>query len=154
MDLGKILEKIYSEKDSSTNISIFIGSDVAYSTYTLSKDAYLSTIFLIGTFSLSKVISKIVIYKASSIINRRINSQSFSKSEKAVIQKYVAKGTCFITLHDLNKGRIILDENGLHSLEARGIIQFVDRSMSYGPSGFQLSEDIYKLFLIEKSNKS
>lgn len=76
--------------------------------------------------------------------------QSFSKSEKAVIQKYISLGTCFITIHDLNKNKVMLDENGLHSLEAREIIQFIDKSMLYGPSGFQLSEDVYKLFLKEK----
>ncbi len=145
--MNKILEKIYVEKDIPTNVSIFVGSVVALFVYLSTNDPYLSLILFVGTFSLTKVISKVIINKISKTNERKINLKSYSQTERDVINVFISNGSCFLTLSDLRKGKVEVDEHGLDSLVARGIIEFIDGSMGDGPTGFQLSEDVYKLFL-------
>jgi len=143
--MDKIFEKIYSEKDISTNISIFVGSVAALIVYLTTMDLTLVVISFIAFFSLSKVASKFIsnisIKKAkkSSLLNH------YSQLEKETIGAYMKKGTCFITMSDHKKG--IISGDGLDSLVYRGIIEFHDNSMGDGPSGFKLDEEVYKTFL-------
>ncbi|PIZ47020.1 hypothetical protein CO180_02145 [candidate division WWE3 bacterium CG_4_9_14_3_um_filter_41_6] len=146
----KIIEKIYSEKDNHTNVSIFLGSVVAYLSYILTSNIYISSLTLIGTFSITKVFSKAIV---DYLVKKNAKEQkdiSYSDIEKTVINTFVSHGTCFIKLSAVRNGIFGKDSEGLDSLVSRGVIQFDDRSLGEGPSGFYLNEDEYKFFLSSK----
>lgn len=147
--MEKILDKIYSEKDSSTNIAIFVGSVSALYIYIHSdKDPFLGIIAFLSLFSLTKIISKVVIEKYQLKKKDINNKKNYSDVEKNVILSFVKAGTCFLSISDLNKGKFgTINNIGLDSLVARGIIEFIDGSIGIGPTGFHLREDVYQLFL-------
>ncbi|MFT5280859.1 MAG: hypothetical protein ACI9AR_000295 [Flavobacteriaceae bacterium] len=139
--MNKILEKIYLETDLGANISLFIGSLVAFFVYLKTSDTVLVTLSFIGCFSLLKGLTNFIknTHKSTIFLN------NFSSVEKETINVFISKGTCFVTMSDYKKG--ILDETGLDSLISRNIITFIDRSMGNGPTGFLLDENIYGSFL-------
>lgn len=144
---NKILERIYAEKDMSTNISTFVSSAMALFIYMRTNDPYLALILFIGVFSLSKVISHLVIQKITEKLSKQSNLSHYSESEKSAINAFISAGTCLLPHSKLRSGKITIDEAGLDSLVARGVVRFVDGSMGDGPTGFILAEPIYKAFL-------
>jgi len=146
--MNKILEKIYSEKDLPTNIAVFFGAmSFLYVYIRFDNDPFLGLVALLSVFSLVKVVSGIAIekykYKQQRILNRRY----YSDLEQGVISAFTKNGTCFLVLKDLEKGKFDVDSDGLDSLVARGVVEFVDRSFGDGPTGFQLNEEVYRMFL-------
>jgi len=134
-DYSKIFEKIYQEKDTSTNISLFLGSLFALVPYVLTHDFFLSLILFISIFSLSKTISLLIIHKIHQSATTKTILNSYSKNELETINFFI------------KNGKIKISDTGLDSLVARNIIEFIDRSMGDGPTGFQLQESVYKNFL-------
>ena len=146
--MNKILEKIYSEKDINTNISIFVGSCIALPIYIKTKDPYLSLVFFVGVFSLTKVFSKILVKKFYEKYEKKLKINSFSEQEKNIINIFVNKGTSFLIYSDIINNQENIFGDAFESLHHRGIIEFVDMGgMGEGPTGFKLSENIYTLFL-------
>ena len=146
--MDKILEKIYSETDLSTNIAIFFGAlSFLYIYIRFSKDPFLGLVALLSVFSLTKVISGVIIEKHNHKQQNILNKRYYSDLEQSVISEFVNKGTCFLVLKDLEKGKYKVDSDGLDSLVSRGVIEFVDRSFGDGPTGFQLQEEVYRMFL-------
>lgn len=146
--MDKILEKIYGERDLSTNIAIFLGAMAFLFVYIrFGNDQFLGFVALLSTFSITKVIAGTIIeryaHKKQCILNRKY----YSDLEKGVILAFTRTGTCFLTLKDLEKGKHEISSDGLDSLVARGIVEFVDNSFGTGPTGFQLQEDVYRMFL-------
>ncbi len=143
--MNRIFEKIYSEKDSNTNVALFVASIASLPVYWITKDITLVTISFIAFFSLTKVLGKIF----SNILIRNAKKTAlrggFSNAEKDIIEAFIKKGTTFITISDYKKGAIGGD--GLDSLVSRGVIEFMDFSLGPWPSGFKLDEDVYKSFL-------
>jgi hypothetical protein len=145
--MNKIFEKIYAESDTSTNFSIFSASVVALGVYYYSNDVFLAILLLIGSFSFTKVILRIIISRNQKMEDKEKILNSYSKNEKDVIGVFVQNGTCFLSFSDLKRSNIELDSMGLDSLVARRVVEFIDNSGLSGPSGFQLSENVYKIFL-------
>ncbi len=146
--MNEIFKKIYSEKDDSTNISLFIASLITFILYLKVKDTVIITLVFICFFSATKVLSGVLI---SYVKNKSIKSNIgniFSETEKAVIKEYVKKGVMFISMSDYKKG--VISGDGLDSLVSRGYVEFIDNSFGNGPSGFQLREDIYITFINKK----
>lgn len=50
----------------------------------------------------------------------------------------------------MRRGDYNVDGAGLDSLVARGIVEFIDGSFEFHPTGFQLDEEVYKVFLQKK----
>jgi len=147
MTMNKILEKIYSEKDMSTNISIFIGSAIAFIVYYFMNDIYLSLILSVGTFSICKVISNIIINKISRSKNKKRNLKSYSEIEKEAINVFLSKGTTSVIFKDIDVSQSI---DGFKSLETRDKAEFIynpSADPDAGPIGITLSEDVFTLFL-------
>lgn len=111
------------------------------------NDPFLGFVALLSIFSLTKFLSGMIIeryaYKKQSILSKKY----YSDLEQSVISAFTKNGTCFLVLKDLEKGKYEVDSNGLDSLVARGVVEFVDRSFGDGPTGFQLQEDVYRMFL-------
>lgn len=144
----KILEKIYSEKDLPTNIAVFFAAMAFLYVYIrFDKDPFLGLVALLSVFSLAKVVSGIVIEKYRYKQERILNKRYYSNLELSVISVFTNNGTCFLVLKDLEKGKFKVDSDGLDSLVARGVVEFVDRSFGDGPTGFQLNEEVYRMFL-------
>jgi len=143
----KILEKIYSEKDLSTNVAIFVGALSSLGVYSyFDKDSFLGLVAFVSLFALTKIIAGILInkYTRTDLLAKKL----YSQLETSVISAFVDKGTSFLVLSDLQKGKYgDVDSDGLDSLVARGVIEFIDNSWGEGPTGFQLREDVYRLFL-------
>lgn len=149
--MDKIFEKIYNEKDLSTNIAIFLAALSFLATYIIwDKDPYLAFVALLSVFSITKVISVLLINKARTkqINDLRINS--YSEIEQKVISVFVDNGICFLEHKALRRGDYNVDGAGLDSLVARGIVEFIDGSFEFHPTGFQLDEEVYKVFLQKK----
>lgn len=147
MNIDPILKEIYREKDISTNIAIFLASLMALIMYIFIKDVFVSMMMAISFFSLSKLLSISIISKNHRRKNEQNIIKSFSQPEKEVIQTFIANGTSYIALSDLRNGEYDFDNKAFDSLVTRGVIDFQDRSMGDGPSGFQLNIEVYKLFL-------
>jgi hypothetical protein len=147
--MDKFLEKIYSEKDLPTNIAIFVGAIVSLCFYLyFGKDPFSGLVVLLSLFSLTKIIAKILIDKHQLKKRGSLDKKYYSDLEKDVILTFTQNGTCFLQLSEIRDGRYnTMDAAGVDSLVSRGVIEFVDRSFGDGPTGFQLKEDVYKLFL-------
>jgi len=145
--MNKLLEKIYEEKDISTNVSIFVSVLVALLVYYLLEDSYLSFLILIGTFSLTKVLSQAILNKIYNK-NKNINFfNDFSQTEKEAINIFIQKGVSSIIFSDIN---IDKHRDGFRSLEVRDKVTLINNPSSdpdAGPIGLELSEDVYKKFL-------
>jgi len=146
MNFDDLLQKIYSEKDISTNIAIFIASLIGFLVYLFNKDSYLSLIITVGTFSMTKMISSLFIDRLRKNGEQKKRLASYSESEISVIKVFINRGSCFLPLSDLRKGDVHIDQIGFDSLMARRVIEFVERGIGDGPTGFQLDEDLYKSF--------
>jgi len=145
--MNKILEKMYSEKDISTNISIFIGSTVALIVYYFTNDTYLSLILSVGTFAICKVIFDIIIKKILRSKDEKRNLRSYSKAEKGAIDIFLSKGTTSVIFEDIDLSPLI---DGFRSLESRNKAKFIynpTTDSDAGPIGIILSEDVFTLFL-------
>lgn len=150
MNIDKILEKIYSEKDISTNISTFVGSILALIVYYFFNDPYLSLISFVGIFSICKVISNIFITKISKSKEKEKNLKSYSKAEKEAINIFISNGTSSLMFNDINLDKKTL--NGFRSLKARNKAELIYTpgvDPDAGPIGITLSENIFDLFLEE-----
>lgn len=149
--MDKILEKIYSEKDLSTNIAIFLGALSFLVTYiNFDKDPYLALVALLSVFSITKVVSVVFINKARTKQSSDLKINGYSETEKRVISVFVDNGICFLEQKALQREKYEINEEGLDSLVARGVVEFIDGSFAFHPTGFQLNEEVYKLFLQRK----
>lgn len=150
--MDKILGKIYSEKDLSTNIAIFLGALSFLATYIgFDKDPYLAFVALLSVFSITKVISVLLINKARAKQSNDLKINSYSEIEKKVISVFIDNGICFLEHKALQRGDYHIDETGLDSLVSREVIEFIDGSFAFHPTGFQLNEEVYKVFLQKKT---
>lgn len=150
--MDKIIEKIYSEKDLSTNIAIFFGALSFLVIYiNFDKDPYLALVALLSVFSITKVVSVGFINRAKAKQNNDLEINSYSEIEKKVISVFVDNGICFLEHKALQRGKYEVDEGGLDSLVARGVVEFIDGSFAFHPTGFQLNEEVYKVFLQRKA---
>jgi hypothetical protein len=150
--MDKILEKIYSEKDLSTNIAIFFGALAFLATYiNFDKDPYLALVALLSVFSITKVVSAAFINKTKAKQSNDLKVNSYSETEQKVISVFVDNGICFLEHNALQRGKYEVDEDGLDSLVARGVVEFIDGSFAFHPTGFQLNEEVYKVFLQRKA---
>ena len=147
MTFNDLLQKIYSENDIPTNISIFISSIVGVFVYLFIKDSYLSFAIAVGFFSITKVISLVLAGELLKKEEQKNRAAAYSKSEMDVINSFIFRGSCFLSLSDLRSGVIQIDQIGFDSLMARNVIIFLERGMGDGPSGFQLDEYLYRNFL-------
>jgi len=146
--MDKILEKIYGEKDLPTNIAIFFGAmSFLYVYIRFNNDPFLGFVAFLSVFSLTKVVSRIIVERYANKKQNILDKKYYSNLEQSVIRAFTETGTCFLSLKDLEKGRYEVDSDGLDSLVARGVIEFVDRSFGDGPTGFQLQENVYRMFL-------
>jgi len=146
--MNELFKKIYSEKDDSTNLSLFAASLITFIFYLKIKDTITIILIFICFFSATKVLSRLLI---NYLKNKSIKSNMeniFSETEKSIIEEYVKTGTTFITMSDYKKG--LISGNGLDSLVSRGYIEFIDNSFGTGPSGFQLKEELYINFINKK----
>ena len=147
-DVDKMLKKIYSEKDLPTNIAIFFGAmSFLYIYIHFNNDPFLGFVALLSVFSLIKVVSGVIIERYKLKQQNILNKKYYSELERSVIFAFVETGTCFLVLKDMRRGKYKVDSDGLDSLVARGVVEFVDRSFGDGPTGFQLREDVYRMFL-------
>lgn len=140
MKWDKILNKIYTEKDIFTNISLFAAAGGSFFVYIYKGDFILTTIGFIAVFSLAKILSSLTV----KYISIQSFKTKFSDEELSVIDFFVSNGTSFV---DLKRG---MDREGLDSLISRGYIKFINEG---GPSGFELDEDLYVRFLSLKKQR-
>jgi len=150
--LYKILESIFKEKEDTINIAIFFGSLASLLSYLYTSDLMLTMISFFMVFSIFKVISKILLLKLLENRKRSIQIKNFSSSELKIINQFIKAGSCFLSINNIKKGCIPLDEAGLDSLISRGIIEFQDIGGGLG-AGYYFDKDLYiSLLKFYKSN--
>ena len=133
INMDKILEKIYSEKDLPTNIAIFFGAISFLCIYIrFDNDPFLGFVAFVSVFSLTKVASGVIIEGYTQKKKLILSKKYYSELEQGVISAFTGAGTCFLTLKDLEKGKHDVSSDGLDSLVARGVIEFVDNSFGTG----------------------
>jgi hypothetical protein len=144
--MKKIFEKIYTEKDSITNLAIFIASLFTVLIYLFTKELYLSALFFLAFFSFTKVISGFFIGKIYKTSEVKEDFSRYSSREMHIIFSFVENGSLFLSYSILKERRIGLDDIGLDSLVSRGVVK-ESRGGLYFEKGLILDENIYKLFL-------
>jgi hypothetical protein len=148
-DFTKILERVYAEKDTATNLALFIASITSLFFYINKFDMVVTAISFISAFSIAKLLSTVVIE-----LGKKNEGQNykFSEQELQIINYFIDQGGSFVLHSDYKRG--LFEGAGLDSLVTRGCVEFVDNSFGDGPTGFKLDEKVYMYFLDRKSKKS
>lgn len=144
-DFVKILEKVYAEKDTATNLALFVASLVSLILYINKFDIVVTAISFVSAFSIAKLLSSVVIEYSK---KNEEQNYTFSEGELQIINYFITQGGSFVLHSDHKKG--LFDGAGLNSLVTRGCIEFIDNSFGDGPTGFKLDEKIYMDFLIKR----
>ena len=135
--MDKILEKIYSEKDFRTNLSLIFGCLVGFIVYLLFINLILVLLSFIFVFALSKLIIDYFISKKEkiSIIKK------YSEDEIDVIKYFIINGSSF-SRNNIYKD--FLKKSAIDSHIARGNIIINPPILI---SGYCLDKDLYSKFL-------
>lgn len=140
--MDKIIELIYKEKSTQTNVALFTSSVAGFIAYFTNQDIVFIGLVILAIFSVTKIIITLV----DKYLQKKSHRHNYSESELNVIDTYIERSTCFISHSQYEHG--VLEEPGLTSLVNRNIISF-EESMDK-PTGFLLDEEVYQVFLRNK----
>ncbi|WP_413739892.1 hypothetical protein ACL2XQ_26780 [Sodalis sp. RH14] len=125
--LEKMFDRVYSEKDFSINIAIFVSGIAGVTCYLIVRDYVLTLFSFVITFPVVKIIAgglyqRIITRKGEAVAEKRLTTlyHSLTGREKDVVMHFVTHGGTVMTWGQMNK----LDdpEPGVESLARRGLL--------------------------------
>ncbi|ELZ3956700.1 hypothetical protein UM677_001824 [Cronobacter sakazakii] len=125
--LSKLFERIYTEKDFSINIAIFISGIAGVTCYLTLHDYVLTLFAFVISFPLIKIIAggfyqRFITLREETAAERRLAAlyDSLSESEKEVIMHFVSNGGAVMTWGQMN--RMDDPQTGVESLARRSLL--------------------------------
>ena len=125
--LEKMFDRVYSEKDFSINIAIFVSGIAGVTCYLILRDYVLTLFSFVIIFPVVKIIAgglylRIITRKGEAVAEKRLATlyNSLTGREKEVVMHFVTHGGSVMTWGQMN--RLDDPEPGVESLARRGLL--------------------------------
>ncbi|ATE85504.1 TPA: hypothetical protein RPB45_001948 [Escherichia coli] len=125
--LGKLFDRVYTEKDFGINVAIFVAGLAGMSCYLILHDYVLTLFAFIIPFPIVKIIAggwhqRLLAQKGKAASRQQLAAlyDSLTDSEKNVVQHFVAFGGAVMTWGQMN--RLDDPQTGVESLVRKGLL--------------------------------